>query len=285
MERPDRYERTTQRPTTRDRSLEARRAALAVADRLLRETVAATAAIEGESGREVGRLLREVAASALARLACACREPRDRRALRALDGTRHLLDRLGTWLDLAERFGDLTPGAAEALGRARTDLGDRLEELAAAWRRDAAHRARASADDLAEVPATIELQVPPPGGVYPGDTRSAAGRDRNRSSPPSRPPSARSSSPLSASRQCEGASSGSGRVRSSASRCSSSSSRRETPRARAGAPRRPVAGAPPARRTSTELVFYELHVGTFSSEGTFAGVVAPSPARSVPGAA
>jgi len=171
MQRHERHERRERRET-REGAREAELGVLAAADRLLRETVTATAAIDGESGRAVGRLLREVAATALARLAAACREPRERRALRALDAARYFLERLRTWIDLAGRFGDLTPGAVQAVEQARADLGDRLEALAAAWRRDSADRARASADDLAEGVATIELQVPPPGALPSGSDPS-----------------------------------------------------------------------------------------------------------------
>ena len=171
MQRPERHERHERRET-REGAREAELGVLAAADRLLRETVTATAAIDGESGRAVGRLLREVAATALARVAAACREPRERRALRALDAARYFLERLRTWIDLAGRFGDLTPAALQAVEQARADLGDRLEALAAAWRRDSADRARASADDLAEGVATIELQVPPPGALPSGSDPS-----------------------------------------------------------------------------------------------------------------
>lgn len=175
MERPERrQEREARaRPGCGDREPE--RAALLAADRLLRDTVGATAAADCGTAFEVGRLLREVAATALAHLACACREPGDRRAIRALDAARHRLERLGAWVDLGARFGDLAPEAPAEIEGARAELEARLEVLAATWRRDAAAGRGGGADVLAEPVSTIELRVPPP-GAQPREMRSATGR-------------------------------------------------------------------------------------------------------------
>jgi hypothetical protein len=135
------------------------RAAIEAVDLLVWEVV--TASGELAQGAECGlaRLLREGAATALAGVAAACGAASREAGLEALGGVLGVLRRLGTWLDLAERFGDLAPdhtlAALEAQGRAMAAI----DELAATWRDDAA-----AAD--AEGCAAIELALP--AAVCPG---------------------------------------------------------------------------------------------------------------------
>lgn len=129
------------------------RAAIEAVDLLVWEVV--TASGELAQGAECGlaRLLREGAATALAGVAAACGAETRQTGIEGLAGVLGVLRRLGTWLDLAERFGDLAPdhtlAALEAQGRAMAAV----DELAATWRDDAA-----SAD--AEGCAAIELSLP-----------------------------------------------------------------------------------------------------------------------------
>lgn len=129
------------------------RAAIEAVDLLVWEVV--TASGELAQGAECGlaRLLREGAATALAGVAAACGAETRQDGIEGLAGVLGVLRRLATWLDLAERFGDLGPdqtlAALEAQGRAMAAV----DELAAIWRDDVA-----VAD--AEGCAAIELALP-----------------------------------------------------------------------------------------------------------------------------
>lgn len=133
------------------------RTAIEAVDLLVWEVV--TASGELAQGAECGlaRLLREGAATALAGVAAACCAASRQAGLEALGGVLGVLRRLGTWLDLAERFGDLGAeqalAALEAQGRAMTAV----DELAATWRDD---EAAARADGY----ATVELALPAAAG-------------------------------------------------------------------------------------------------------------------------
>lgn len=137
------------------------RTAIEAVDLLVWEVV--TASGELAQGGECGlaRLLREGAATALAGVAAACAASRRDAGIDGLTGVLGVLRRLGTWLDLAERFGDLAAeqalAALEAQGRAITAV----DELAAIWRGD---QAAARAGDH----ATVELSLPAAGGAAAG---------------------------------------------------------------------------------------------------------------------
>jgi hypothetical protein len=130
------------------------RAAIEAVDLLVWEVV--TASGELAQGAECGlaRLLREGAATALAGVAAACNAQSRQAGIEGLAGVLGVLRRLGTWLDLAERFGDLAPdhtlAALEAQGRAMAAV----DELAATWRDDAATAA------CGEGGGAIELALP-----------------------------------------------------------------------------------------------------------------------------
>ena len=74
----------------------------------------------------LGYALRESAVLAQAGAAAACRQPRARDRRQGLAATDRCLDRLATWLGLAERFGDLAPPTVlallEELSRVRVEL-------------------------------------------------------------------------------------------------------------------------------------------------------------------
>lgn len=103
------------------------------ADRLVRETVAASQRLAAATPPSLGRTLREAAARAQAGVGDACRERSPRRALKLLAATDHGLRRFGTWIDLAERFGDLPTDAALELLETQSRLRSGLEELLAGW--------------------------------------------------------------------------------------------------------------------------------------------------------
>ena len=136
------------------------RAAIEAVDLLVWEVV--TASGELAQGAECGlaRLLREGAATALAGVAAACGAETRQAGIEGLAGVLGVLRRLGTWLDLAERFGDLGPdhtlAALEAQGRAMAAV----DELAATWRDDDETAA------CAESCASVELALP--AAVCPG---------------------------------------------------------------------------------------------------------------------
>jgi hypothetical protein len=129
------------------------RTAIEAVDLLVWEVVTASGELAQGSECGLARLLREGAATALAGVAAACSAPSRQAGLEALGGVLGVLRRLGTWLDLAERFGDLGAeqalAALEAQGRAMTAV----DELAATWRDD---DAAARADGYAKV----ELALP-----------------------------------------------------------------------------------------------------------------------------
>jgi hypothetical protein len=110
------------------------RSALDAVDQMVWEVVTASGTLAPGPQSGLARLLREGAAGALSGLGAACREPRRQRGLARLADVLHELRRLATWLDLAERFGDLPPdrtlAALQAQGRALAEV----EALAAAWR-------------------------------------------------------------------------------------------------------------------------------------------------------
>ncbi len=98
---------------------------LEAADRLTRRVAEATAELPG-AGRRLGYALRESAVLAQAGAAAACRQPLARDRRQGLAATDRCLDRLATWLGLAERFGDLPPpivlALLEELSRVRVEL-------------------------------------------------------------------------------------------------------------------------------------------------------------------
>lgn len=147
------------------------------ADRLLRQTVAATARLAAATPPSLGRTLREAAARTQAEAVAACGEANPRRALRRVAATDHGLRRFATWIDLAERFGDLPTDAALELLETQSRLLVGLEELLAGWCR----RRGGAPHPAPEAPPThsaIELVVPPPsgrGGALPCDAAPAGG--------------------------------------------------------------------------------------------------------------
>lgn len=98
---------------------------LEAADRLTRRVADATAEPPA-AGRRLGYALRESAVLAQAGAAAACRQALARDRRQALAATDRCLDRLATWLGLAERFGDLPPPTVlallEELSRVRVEL-------------------------------------------------------------------------------------------------------------------------------------------------------------------
>lgn len=146
------------------------RAAIEAVDFLVWEVVTASGELAQGPEGGLARLLREGSATALAGVAAACRATSREAGREALDGVRAVLRRLGTWLDLAERFGDLPAesvlSALEAQGRAMTAV----DELAMAWEKDDRPAAFAAAGggtggDGAEnvPPASIAVEVPAAG--------------------------------------------------------------------------------------------------------------------------
>lgn len=143
------------------------RAAIEAVDLLVWEVVTASGELAQGPEGGLARLLREGAATALAGVTAACRSATRQAGLEALGGVTAVLRRLGTWLDLAERFGDLPAesvlSALEAQGRA---LGA-VEALARAWREEEEEAVSGPfADDgsLGEpesgAAASIELSLP-----------------------------------------------------------------------------------------------------------------------------
>lgn len=135
------------------------RAAIEAVDLLVWEVVTASGRLAQGPEGGLARLLREGAATALAGVAAACREESREAGLSALRGVLAVLRRLGTWLDLAERFGDLDAedvlAALEAQGRAMAAVDD----LAAAWRGERG----GESDD--EPPGTLGEAVAPPASL------------------------------------------------------------------------------------------------------------------------
>lgn len=132
---------------------------LECADRLVRETVAATARLASSTPPSLGRTLREAAARAQTAVADACGERSPRRAVKLVASADHGLRRLGTWVDLAERFGDLPTDSALELLETQSRLLVALEELVAGWCcRRGAEGGGASAPQAAW--SVIELVVP-----------------------------------------------------------------------------------------------------------------------------
>lgn len=129
------------------------RAAIEAVDLLVWEVVSASGELAQGAECGLARLLREGAATALAGVAAACNAQSRQDGIEGLAGVLGVLRRLGTWLDLAERFGDLAPdhtlAALEAQGRAMAAV----DALAATWRDDGA---AASAEGC----AAIELALP-----------------------------------------------------------------------------------------------------------------------------
>lgn len=108
--------------------------ALEAADHLTRTVVAVTGRLDRSVPPGLARTLREAAVLAHAGTTAACREEDPVRALRGLAATDHSLRRLGIWLDLARRFGDLSLDAAMELLEAQTRLRVVLAVLADRWR-------------------------------------------------------------------------------------------------------------------------------------------------------
>lgn len=153
-------------PQHAETAVDRERAAVAQADRLTREVVTATLLLPESTPPSLGRTLRECAALVHAGIAAACREPSPCRALRGLEAADHKLRRLAVWIDLAERFGDLSLEVALGLLDLQSTLSATLAALARAWRRDTAPGpasgpgAGPAADPSAH--ATLELTVPGP---------------------------------------------------------------------------------------------------------------------------
>lgn len=128
------------------------RKAIETVDLLVWEVVTASGELAQGADCALARLLREGAATALAGVAAACAATTRAEGLEGLAGVLAVLRRLGTWIDLAERFGDLAAeqalAALEAQGRAMSAV----DELAATWRGDGP----AAGVDY----ATVELALP-----------------------------------------------------------------------------------------------------------------------------
>lgn len=105
--------------------------ALDAADDLTREVVAATGALPAETPEALGRSLREAAVLAQAGMVAACREQDPRRAVHALWAAEYGLRRLGVWIDLAHRFGDVGAETTRRLTAARDRVRQLVETLAA----------------------------------------------------------------------------------------------------------------------------------------------------------
>lgn len=105
--------------------------ALDAADGLTREVMEATGALPAETPPALGRSLREAAVLAQAGMVAACRETDPHRAVHALWAAEYGLRRLGVWIDLARRFGDLGAETALRLSAARERVRGRVEALAA----------------------------------------------------------------------------------------------------------------------------------------------------------
>jgi hypothetical protein len=137
------------------------RTAIEAVDLLVWEVVTASGELAQGAECALARLLREGAAMALAGVAAACAATTRQAGLDGLAGVLAVLRRLGTWLDLAERFGDLAAeralSALEAQGQAMTAV----DELASIWRDD---DAAAPAADY----ATVELALPVVAGAAVG---------------------------------------------------------------------------------------------------------------------
>ncbi|HUO86617.1 MAG TPA: hypothetical protein VM617_04440 [Thermoanaerobaculia bacterium] len=129
------------------------RTAIEAVDLLVWEVV--TASGDLSQGPECGlsRLLRETAAAALAGVGQACREDCRRRGIERLATVLDELRRLATWLDLAERFGDLSAG------RALPALESQARALAAVDRLQARWLEAAETGDPVDY-ATVEVTLP-----------------------------------------------------------------------------------------------------------------------------
>ena len=145
------------------------RAAVEAVDLLVWEVVTASGRLAQGPEGGLARLLREGAATALAGVVAACRETRREAGLDALAGVLAVLRRLGTWLDLAERFGDLDPehalAALEAQGRAMSAV----DELAAVWREDGVRGEPAGVlGEAAPLAASLAITLPTAAGGRTG---------------------------------------------------------------------------------------------------------------------
>jgi len=129
---------------------------LQMADELLRQVVAATETLPERTPPSLGRTLREAASQTQAGVVEACGERSPRRALRILSTTDHGLRRLGVWVDLAERFGDLSLDCALRLLEIQSRLLVGLEALMASWSCPSSRPRSAAAATF----ATLELAVP-----------------------------------------------------------------------------------------------------------------------------
>lgn len=142
------------------------RTAIEAVDLLVWEVVTASGELAQGADCGLARLLREGAATALAGVAAACGADTRDAGIAGLEGVLGVLRRLGTWIDLAERFGDLAPEdtltALEAQGRAMVAV----DELASIWRDDDMARAAEH--------ATVELTLPPAAGPSAGAPDGAA---------------------------------------------------------------------------------------------------------------
>ena len=129
------------------------RTAIEAVDLLVWEVV--TASGELSQGPECGlsRLLRETAAAALAGVGAACREEGRRRGIEQLATVLAELRRLATWLDLAERFGDLTAGRALPALESQARALAAVDRLRARWLE--AEEVGGPVD-----PTTVELTLP-----------------------------------------------------------------------------------------------------------------------------
>lgn len=132
------------------------RAAIEAVDQVVWEAVTASGDLVQGPQSGLARLLRESAAAALAGVHAACREDTREAGLARLEAALDELRRLGTWLDLAERFGDLAADrvldALEAQGRAMSAV----DELRAAWRGAPAGEVAEPAPEY----ATVEVSLP-----------------------------------------------------------------------------------------------------------------------------
>ncbi len=123
-------------PTTRhpvQRRWARQRPALLWADRLTRRVMDATAGA-GAVPRSLARTLRETAVMAHAGTVAACRCPDAARAEAGIAAVDRALRRLGLWIGLAQRFGDLPPEAARPVLDAHARLRRALAVLAWEWR-------------------------------------------------------------------------------------------------------------------------------------------------------
>jgi len=118
----------------------------AAADRLTLEVAEATRRLPARAHR-LGYVLRESAVLAQAGAVAACRQPVSLCRRQGLNATDRCLDRLATWLGLAERFGDLPPPTVLSLLEELSHF--RLELLSLS----------AAADHWDALPATSDMTL------------------------------------------------------------------------------------------------------------------------------